>query len=101
MNALIFRPAKNAMQSGKGKSNHWVLVHEPEGKRQIDPLMGYSSSSNTSSQIRLIFDSLAEAEEYAKRRGLKYRVEEAHDPVPKKTLYTDNFKNDRKTPWTH
>ncbi len=101
MSALIFRPARNAMQSGKGKSNNWVLVHEPDGSRQIDPLMGYSSSSNMNSQIRLTFDSLEEAKDYASRQGLAYRVEEGHDATSKVCVYTDNFKSGRKTPWTH
>jgi len=101
MTALIFRPARNAMQSGKGKSNTWVLVHEKTGARQIDPLMGYSSSSNMNSQIRLTFDSLQEAENYATSQGLAYRVEDGHDATPKRSVYTDNFKNARKTPWTH
>ncbi len=101
MSVLIFRPARNAMQSGKGNSNNWVLIHEPDGVRQIDPLMGYSSSSNMKSQIRLTFNSLQEAEEYAKRQGLTYRIEDAHEATPKVSLYTDNFKSGRKTPWTH
>ncbi|MEL6785791.1 MAG: NADH dehydrogenase ubiquinone Fe-S protein 4, partial [Pseudomonadota bacterium] len=41
MIARIFRPAKTAMQSGKGKSRQWVLQYEPSAPKQSDPLMGY------------------------------------------------------------
>ncbi len=101
MSAIIYRPSRNAMQSGKGKSKHWVLVHERTVPRQIEPLMGYTSSSDTNAQVRLNFNSLEEAEEYAKRQGLAYRVQPAHEATPKRSVYTDNFQHDRKTPWTH
>ena len=101
MTALIFCPPRNAMQSGKGKSKNWVLVHERDSGRQIDPLMGYSSSSDMASQVRLTFESQEAAEDYAKRQGLAYRVESSHKPTAKRSAYTDNFKSDRKVPWTH
>jgi len=101
MTALIFRPARNAMQSGKGKIKNWILVHDPEVAREVEPLMGYTSSSDMQSQVRLSFSSQEEAEAYARKAGLAYRVEEPHDPSPKKVSYPDNFRNDRKTPWTH
>jgi len=101
MNAIIYRPARNAMQSGKGKSKKWLLVHEPAAPRQIEPLMGYTSSTDTNVQVKLTFDSLHEAEDYAKRQGLAYRVQPAHNPSIKRSVYTDNFQNSRKTPWTH
>ena len=34
MTARIFRPSPNAMQSGRGKSKEWVLVHEPAAPRE-------------------------------------------------------------------
>jgi hypothetical protein len=101
MTARIYRPARNAMQSGKGKSNSWVLVHEPSVARTIEPLMGYTSSSDMAQQIRLSFDTLEDAEAYAQRNGIAYTVQLAHDPIPKRVSYPDNFRHDRKTPWTH
>ena len=56
MTARIYRPAPNAMQSGRGKSKEWVLVHEPASPREIEPLMGYTSTADTRAQIRLTFD---------------------------------------------
>ena len=101
MTARIYRPARNAMQSGKGKSMQWVLVHEPATPRSIDPLMGYTSSSDMNQQVKLSFETLEEAEAYAKRNGIPYSVQPAHEPTPKRVSYPDNFRSDRKTPWTH
>ena len=57
MRARIYKPAKNAMQSGKARTKQWVLEYEPESPRTIDPLMGWTSSSDTQSQVRLRFES--------------------------------------------
>jgi hypothetical protein len=101
MPARIFRPSRNAMQSGKGKSHQWMLVFEQETPRGIDPLMGYTSSGDTRQQVRLSFGTQEEAEAYAQRNGIAYSVQPAHDATPKRVSYTDNFRSDRKTPWTH
>lgn len=101
MTARIYRPAPNAMQSGKGKSKQWILVFEPEVPRTIDPLMGYTSSTDTRQQLRLSFATLEAAEAYAQRNGIPYTVQPVHVPTPKRVSYPDNFRSDRKTPWTH
>jgi len=101
MTARIYRPAPNAMQSGKGKSNQWVLVHELAAPRSIDPLMGYTTSTDTKQQIRLTFATQEDAEAYAQKNGIAYSVQPAHDAAPKRSSYPDNFRADRKTPWTH
>jgi hypothetical protein len=101
MTARIYRPARNAMQSGKGKSNQWVLVHEQASPREIEPLMGYTSSGDMAQQIRLSFDTLEAAEAYAQKNGIPYTVQPAHEATPKRVSYPDNFRSDRKTPWTH
>jgi len=101
MTALIFRPAPNAMQSGRGKSKAWVLVYEPDKAKYIEPLMGYTGSAETQTQVRLAFDTLEEAESYARSNGIPYTVQPAHTPTPKRSNYSDNFRSDRKTPWTH
>jgi hypothetical protein len=101
MTARIFRPAPNAMQSGRGKSRQWVLVHEQTMAREIEPLMGYTSSADMRQQVRLSFDTLEAAEAYCVRNGIPYSVQPAHEASPKRTSYSDNFRYDRKTPWTH
>ena len=53
MTARIYRPAKSAMSSGQAKTKEWVLEYAPSEARSIDPLMGWTSSSDMDSQVRL------------------------------------------------
>ena len=101
MVARIYRPAKTAMQSGKAKTNRWVLDYEPEVQRSIEPLMGYTSSSDMNSQLRLTFESKEEAIAYAERKNIPFRIQEAKDSRTRTMAYSDNFKFDRGYPWTH
>ena len=101
MSARIYSPARTAMQSGKAKTGYWVLEFDPEKPRKIDPLMGYTTSSDMKSQVRLRFDTRQEAEAYARNKGIAYRVEEPNQPRRRNISYSDNFRYDRKTPWTH
>jgi hypothetical protein len=101
MTARIYRPAPNAMQAGRGNSKEWVLEYEPAAPREIEPLMGYTSSADTRAQIRLTFDTLEEATAYAERNGIPHQVLPDHKRTVKRTVYSDNFRADRKTPWTH
>ena len=101
MAAKIFSPAKTAMQSGKAKTGRWVLEFDPEIPRKIDPLMGYTSSRDMKSQIRLTFDSREEAMAYAEKSGIAFRVEEPKESKRRQISYSDNFKFDRRSPWTH
>jgi hypothetical protein len=101
MSARIFSPARTAMQSGKAKTGNWVLEFEPEKKKKIDPLMGYTTSGDMKSQIRLVFDTREEAEAYAKKNGIAYRVEVPKEAKRRQISYAENFRYDRKIPWTH
>ncbi len=101
MSARIYSPAKTAMQSGKAKTGYWVLDFDPEKPREIDPLMGYTTSSDMKSQIRLAFDSKEEAIAYAEKHGIAFRVQEPKEAKRRQISYSDNFRYDRKTPWTH
>ena len=101
MSARIFSPAKTAMQSGKAKTGYWVLEFDPAQPRKIDPLMGYTSSGDMRSQIRLSFDTKEEAVAYAEKQGIAYRVEEVKEAKRLPISYSDNFRYDRRSPWTH
>ena len=101
MSARIFSPSKTAMQSGKAKTGHWVLEFEPEQPRKIDPLMGYTTSGDMKSQIRLSFETKEEAVAYAEKHGIVFRVEEPKEAKRRQISYAENFRYDRKTPWTH
>lgn len=102
MRARIYQPARNAMQSGTGKTRQWVLEFAPS-PRQVDPLMGWTSSSDTQGQVRLRFDSRDAAEAYAKANGIDCVVAE---PKPRKANirprgYGENFVPERRGAWTH
>ncbi|MEE8370663.1 MAG: ETC complex I subunit [Sphingomonadales bacterium] len=92
MDAQILSPARSAMQSGQGKDGTWLLVFEPEAAKRPDPLMGWAGSGDMRSQVRIFFDTLAEAEVYAKRAGLEYRVMRPQKAKPSIRSYADNFK---------
>ena len=103
MRARIYQPARTAMQSGSARNQSWVLEHAPASAREIDPLMGWTSSGDTEAQVRLRFDTRAAAEDYARTRGIGYDVSE---PKPRKPVirprgYGENFATDRKGVWTH
>jgi hypothetical protein len=101
MRARIYQPTKNAMQSGKARTKLWLLEYEPGQPRQIDPLMGWTSSSDMLQQVQLEFDTHEEAVAYAEKNAIPYQVFEPHRPAPKAKAYSDNFRADRKTPWSH
>ena len=90
-NALIYRPTKTAMQSGRAKIKRWVLEFEPTEARKAEPLMGWISSGDTKSQIKIMFPSKEEAIEFADREGLSYQVLEPKKRKIKAKNYADNF----------
>ena len=101
MLARIYRPAKNAMQSGKAKTKDWVLEFEPASARKPDPLMGWTQSSDMNGQIRLTFETRDEAVAYAQRHEIAFQLFEPTPPTRIITAYADNFAANRKQPWTH
>ena len=101
MTARIYRPARTAMQSGTAKTERWLLEYEPEQPRQIEPLMGWTSSGDMKSQLKLWFDSEAEAVAYATRNGIPFRVEQPNESSRRAIAYSDNFKFSRLGQWTH
>ena len=101
MSARIYRPAKTAMQSGAAKASRWLLEYEPETDREVEPLMGWTSSGDMKSQIKLWFDTSEDAIAYATRNGIAYRVEEPRETTHKAVSYSDNFKFTRQGQWTH
>jgi hypothetical protein len=101
MRARIFKPAQNVMQQGKGATRDWILEFLPEKPRVIEPLMGWTSSSDTKRQIRLSFATKEEAIAYAKENGIAYRLEEPPATKIRPKSYAENFKYGRPDSWTH
>ncbi len=92
--ARISMPTKTAMQSG-ARSRKWVLVYEPETRRQPDPLMGWASADDTMNQVRLHFETKEEAVAFAAKNGLDYSVILPQNSSEKPKSYADNFRFDR------
>jgi hypothetical protein len=101
MVARIYKPARTAMQSGNAKAKEWMLDYEPEEPRAIEPLMGWTSSSDMKSQVQLTFATKDEAVAYCERHGIAYQVFEAKEPAQRTMSYADNFAFARRGQWTH
>ena len=100
MQVRIFKPAKTAMQSGQANTHEWVLEAEPS-RKEIDPLMGWTSSRNTMQQVKLFFPTLDEAKAHAEKNGWQYTVEMPHSRPVRPKAYADNFAYTRVGRWTH
>ncbi len=103
MLAKIYRPARSAMQSGQAKTHDWILEFAPEGRKFLDPLMGWTGSSDTEGQVQLRFESSEAAVAYAERHSIPYRVFQPNTRrhVLRQNGYGDNFAYQRRTAWTH
>lgn len=103
MRARIYQPSKTAMSSGTAKTHVWVLEHTAASSRAVDPLMGWTSSDDTQSQVKLRFESKEAALAYAEANGIDASVSE---PNKRKANiraggYAENFATDRRGAWTH
>lgn len=103
MTARIYKPARNAMQSGTAKTKHWVLEFINESGRDVDPLMGWTSSGDTQSQVRLRFFSKEAAMDYASEHGIDAVVVDPQSRKPNVRAggYGENFATNRRGAWTH
>ena len=103
MPARIYRPAKSAMSSGRAKTRDWVLEYSGASKREIDPLMGWTSSDDTQAQVRLRFPTKKSALEYANDHGIEAVVTEPKERKQniRQRGYGENFATDRRGAWTH
>ena len=88
--AKIYKPTKTAMQSGVGKIKKWMLEYIDEST-SINPLMGWESSSNTLSELKLFFDKKDQAIEYANKNKIEFVLIENNQRSFVKKSYTDNF----------
>jgi hypothetical protein len=100
MTARIYKPARNAMQQGNAPRD-WVLEYEPDQPQMIEPLMGWTSSADTKTQVRLSFATKEEAVAFATRHGIAFRLEEPQKTELRPKSYAENFKFGRPDRWTH
>jgi hypothetical protein len=92
MSARIYQRPKNAMQSGKALLDQWILDFVPAEARKPDPLMGWSGSGDTQSQVTLRFGSQEEAMAYAEKHGISATVHATPPRRLKLQAYADNFR---------
>lgn len=103
MRARIYQPARTAMSSGTAKTNKWVLEFAQDSAREVDPLMGWTSSSDTQSQVKLQFETKEDALEYAQEHGIDAQVQDPNRRKPniRPGGYGENFATHRRGAWTH
>ena len=88
--AKIFKPTKTAMQSGKRNSKNWLLEFDTKNTG-INPLMGWESSKDTMSEVKLEFSTKEKAINYAKKNNINYYIVEPEKRKIIKKSYADNF----------
>ena len=91
MKAKIYKPAKSAMQSGTRNTKLWLMEFEPEDRKYVEPLMGWTGSAGTMQQLSMSFATKEEAIEYAERKNIQYQLEEPQKRKQIKKSYADNF----------
>ena len=88
--AKIYIPNKNPMQSGTGKTDKWILVFETKDPTN-NPLMGWESSSDTYTELKLEFSTKELAINYAKKNKIDFEIIEPKVRKVVKKSYADNF----------
>ena len=88
--AKIYKPTKTAMQSGMRNTKNWLLEFDTLNTG-INPLMGWESSKDTMSEVKLEFSSREQAINYAKKNNINYYVVEPQKRKIIKKSYSDNF----------
>jgi hypothetical protein len=88
--AIIYIPNKNPMQSGNAKKNKWVLEFLTKDPSK-NPLMGWESSSDTLTELKLEFSTKELAINYAKKKKIDYDLIEPKKRRTIKKSYADNF----------
>jgi len=88
--AKIYIPNKSPMQSGNGKTDKWVIEFETKNPTN-NPLMGWESSSDTYTELKLEFSSKELAINYAKKKKIDFEIVEPKKRKTVKKSYADNF----------
>ena len=88
--AKIYSPNKSAMQSGLNKTGKWVIEFETANPTK-NPLMGWESSSDTYTELKLEFSSKELAINYAKKKKIDFELIEPRKRKTVKKSYSDNF----------
>jgi hypothetical protein len=92
MAARLYQRYRNAMQSGKARTDEWILEFESRASKRPDPLTGWSGGADTQEQVKLVFPTLEAGKAYADREGIDYHVVPADQPRLRLQTYADNFR---------
>ena len=101
MTIKIYKPSKSSMQSGQANTKKWLAEYISDTELVKDILMGWNSSLDTKTQIKVFFETKEKAIEWAKKNNYQYFV---NDPKKRKINlknFASNFHINRKEPWTH
>jgi NADH dehydrogenase (ubiquinone) Fe-S protein 4 len=88
--AKIYKPSKTAMQSGERNTKKWILEFDTLNTG-INPLMGWETSKDTMSEVKLEFSTKDQAINYARRNNIDYYIIEPQKRKIIKKSYSDNF----------
>ena len=88
--AKIYKPAKTAMQSGNRNTKNWLLEFDTLNTG-INPLMGWETSNDTMSEVKLEFSTKEQAIYFAKKNNINYYIVEPQERKIIKKSYSDNF----------
>ena len=80
------------MQSGLGKIDKWILEFETKDN-SVNPLMGWESSSDTLTELKMEISTKELAINYAKKMKIDYEIIEPKKRKTVKKSYADNFLN--------
>ena len=92
--ARIQKLCKSAMQSADKNKDRWTLEFMAGDTNYIDPVMGWTSNTDTdTAQVKLTFESIESAERYAKKAGIQYIIEKNNEEsgAEKPKSYIKNF----------
>lgn len=92
MKYKIYQPAKSSMQSGLKNTKKWCLEVMDIYEKKLSPTFGWISSENTNEQVKLFFDSLKDAVEFAKKKNISFEIFNNNQRKVVKKSYADNFK---------
>lgn len=101
MQVRIYKASRSTMQAGVAGTRYWILEFSPEKPRTPDPLMGWSTELDTRRQIRMRFETLDQALDFAREHGFDVDLESAQAPRVGQKSYAENFAFNRLIPWSH
>ena len=88
--AKIYKPTNTVMQSGGRNTKKWLLEFDTLNTG-VNPLMGWVTSKDTMSEVKLEFLTKEQAINYAKKNNLNFYVIEPQERKLIKKSYSENF----------